>query len=210
MLYLDTLASYPLLPEAREVLLKSCDIHYSNPSAGHDLGDSAKEAIENARSIIADSIEALPSEIVFTSGATESNNLIFKGHILRLLQSGAKPHVITSLIEHKCILEICQYLESQGCEITYIQPNVEGHIDLNVIRNAIQPNTELVSIMHVNNELGTVNDLKSIGKLCVEHGIKFHTDAAQGYLKLPINVDEMNLDYLSISAHKVGGPKGIG
>lgn len=210
MLYLDVLASYPMLAESQATLAAACSEHFANPSANHLLGENAKAQVERVRHEIADSIGALPSEIIFTSGATESNNLILKGVLLPLLQSGQKPHMITSAIEHKCILEICAFLEVMGCEVTYLSPQPSGIITAESVRNAIQENTVLISLMHVNNELGTVNDIGEIGSVCFENDIKFHTDAAQSFLKEPIDINDLNIDFLSISAHKIGGPKGIG
>lgn len=210
MLYLDVLASYPMLNESYEAFILACQNNFANPSANHQLGEAAQEDIEQARNDIADSIEALPSEIIFTSGATESNNLILKGVILPIINAGQTPHLITSAIEHKCILEVCNHLESLGCEVTYLQPLKNGLITADAVKDAIKSNTALVSIMHVNNELGTTNNISSIGRLCFENNIQFHTDAAQSYLKTEVDVDEQNIDFLSISAHKIGGPKGIG
>lgn len=210
MLYLDTLASYPLLPEVQKVLTEAFATHYANPSASHNLAETAKLKIEAVREQLADSIGALPSEIVFTSGATESNNLLLKSVIEPLLRQGKTPHIITSKIEHKCVLAICSYLAKQGCEVTYLAPDEEGIVSAASLESAFRENTALVSLMHVNNELGTINPIQEYGQLCFERGVQFHTDAAQSYQKIEIDVDDDNIDFLSISAHKIGGPKGIG
>ena len=210
MLYLDTLASYPLLPEVQKALTEAFATHYANPSASHNLAELAKLKIEEVREQLADSIGALPSEIVFTSGATESNNLLLKSAVEPLLRQGKTPHIITSKIEHKCILAICSYLAKLGCEITYLAPDDEGIVSAASLEASVKENTTIVTLMHVNNELGTINPIQEYGQLCFERGVQFHTDAAQSYQKVPIDVDEDNIDFLSISAHKIGGPKGIG
>lgn len=210
MIYFDSVASYPMLPEVREDLRKGMQDHYANPSSSHMLGEQGKELVENTREIIAESLGAFPSEIIFTSGATETNNLILKGVILPILLEGKKPHLIISKLEHKCILLISNYLEHLGCEVTYLQPNSEGQITPRQLESSLKENTALVSIMHVNNELGTINPISEFGKVCTEAGIPLHTDAAQSYLKIPTDVDDLNVDFMSISAHKIGGPKGIG
>ncbi|MBG22135.1 MAG: aminotransferase [Idiomarinaceae bacterium] len=210
MIYLDSLASFPLLPEVYDAMCESLKADYANPSASHSLGTKAQDKIEQVRAQIADRLEAFPSEIVFTSGATESNNLILKAHAERALTQGRVPHIITSKIEHKCILAICSYLESKGCEVTYLSPNERGIVSLDSLREAIKENTILVSLMHVNNELGTINPIRDYGKICFENNIPFHTDAAQSFLKTPLNVEDDFIDALSLSAHKIGGPKGIG
>lgn len=210
MIYLDSLASFPLLPEVFDAMSESLKEDYANPSAAHLLGTNAQDKIEQIRALIADQLDAFPSEIVFTSGATESNNLILKAHAERALASGKIPHIITSKIEHKCILAICSYLEAKGCEVTYLSPTEQGIISPDSVRTAIKDNTVLVSLMHVNNELGTINPIRDYGKVCFEHGVAFHTDAAQSFLKAPLNVEDDFIDALSLSAHKIGGPKGIG
>ncbi|MDN7124864.1 cysteine desulfurase [Pseudidiomarina sp. 1APP75-32.1] len=210
MIYLDSLASFPLLPEVYDAMCESLKEDYANPSASHLLGTSAQEKIENVRAQIADRLEAFPSEIIFTSGATESNNLILKAHVERALAQGNIPHLITSAIEHKCILAICKHLESKGCEVTYLAPNNKGVVSPESVRKAIRENTILVSLMHVNNELGTINPIREYGKICFENEVAFHTDAAQSFLKTALDVEDDFIDALSLSAHKIGGPKGIG
>lgn len=208
--YFDSAASYPLLPEVAAALSSANESMIANPSSQHTLGEDANNAVERCRSALADSIGAAPSEIIFTSGATESNNLALKGHF-SLPSAQASRHLVISSIEHKCVHAIADYLNrTSGVSISLVQPNKAGIITTAAIESALQPHTELVSIMHVNNELGTLNPIADIGALCFERGIKFHTDAAQSFLKTGIDVDDMNIDYASFSAHKIGGPKGIG
>lgn len=209
MIYLDFAASTPLLPSVKDELFRAFEEEYSNPSSAHKLGRTSAEKIENVRKIIADSIGAYKSEIIFTSGASEANNLAIKGYVLANQKKGK--HIITSAIEHKCILAICHFLEKQhGYEITYISPQENGIIDSQNVISAMRDDTVLVSIMHVNNELGSIQPIEAIGKACFEKNIKFHIDAAQSYKKIAIDVDKLNIDMLSISAHKIYGPKGIG
>lgn len=209
MIYLDFAASTPLLPSVKDVLFKAFEEEFSNPSSAHKLGRVATEKIETARAIIADSIGAYKSEIIFTSGASESNNLAIKGYVLANQNKGK--HIITSSIEHKCILSICNFLEKKhGYDVTYISPKKSGIIDAQDVIQAMRDDTSLVSIMHVNNELGSIQPIEVVGKACFERNIKFHVDAAQSYKKIAIDVDELNIDMLSISAHKIYGPKGIG
>lgn len=209
MLYLDFAASTPLLPSVKEELFRAFEEEYANPSSAHSLGRIAAEKIEDVRNLIADSIGAYKSEILFTSGASEANNLAIKGYVLANINKGK--HIITSSIEHKCILAICHFLEKEhGYEITYIPPKTNGLIDAQDVIDAMKEDTVLVSIMHVNNELGSIQPIETIGKACFEKDICFHVDSAQSYKKIPIDVDELNIDMLSISAHKIYGPKGIG
>ena len=208
MIYLDFAASTPVLPEVMEAMRPWFTDFYANPSSSHQMGRQAAEAIEQARATIADEIGAYPNEIIFTSGATESNNLAIKGIAWANKEKGR--HIITSSIEHKCILDICHYLEREGFEVTYVDPDQEGVIHLEKVKGAIRPDTILVSIHHVNNELGTIQPIEQIGALCLDCGIPFHTDAAQSFGKLDIDVDDLNIDLMSVSGHKIYGPKGIG
>ena len=209
MIYLDFAASTPLLPSVKKELFRAFEEEYSNPSSAHKLGRTSAEKIESVREKIADSIGAYKSEIIFTSGASESNNLAIKGYVLSNKKKGK--HIITSSIEHKCILSICHFLEKEhGYDITYIPPQKNGIIDAQDVISAMREDTVLVSIMHVNNELGSIQPIAAIGQACFARDIKFHVDAAQSYKKIPIDVDELNIDMLSLSAHKIYGPKGIG
>lgn len=182
---------------------------FGNPhSKTHAYGWETETAIENARKQIADLIGATSKEIIFTSGATESNNMAIKG--VAHFYKGKKNHVITVQTEHKCVLDSCRSLESEGFDVTYLPVQTNGLIDLNVLKQSIRPETILVSVMGVNNEIGVIQPLKEIGQLCRSKGIFFHSDIAQMIGKVPINMDELNIDLASISSHKIYGPKGIG
>ena len=202
-LYFDYQATTPCDPRVVESMLVYFTEKFGNPhSRNHIYGWQAEEAVETARAQIARLINADPSEIIFTSGATESNNIAIKG-VFNFYQG----HVITSQIEHKCVLETCRSL---GCEVTYLPVSSKGFVSLEDLKEAIRPDTKLVSIMAASNEIGTIQPIKDIGALCREKGIFFHTDAAQAVGKIPLDVRSMNIDLMSISAHKFYGPKGIG
>lgn len=210
--YLDYSATCPVDPRVAEKMVQymTMDGIFANPaSRSHRYGWQAEEAVDTAREQIADLINADPREIVFTSGATESDNLAIKG---AALQYGAQKgkHIITSATEHKAVLDTCHKLEQDGFEITYLKPERNGLIDLDTLAAAMRDDTVLVSIMHVNNEIGVIQDIAAIGALCRQRDILFHVDAAQSAGKLAIDVQSMPVDLISISAHKMYGPKGIG
>lgn len=210
-IYLDYMATTPVDPRvvAKMQHFLSLDGEFGNPaSISHVYGKQALAAVEIARQQVADLIAANPNEIIWTSGATEANNLAIKGVAQFYKNKGQ--HIITCKTEHKAVLDPCHYLQSQGFEVTYLAPKTNGLIDINEIKSAIKPETILISIMHVNNEIGVIQDIGSIGKLAREKQILFHVDAAQSAGKVEINVNEMNVDLMSFSAHKVYGPKGVG
>ncbi len=210
-IYLDYMATTPMDPRVFEAMVSCCSLAgaYGNPaSSSHFYGWEAKDLVEKARKQVAELIHADPQEIVWTSGATESDNLALKGAAYFYKRNGN--HIITMKTEHKAVLDTCRFLESEGFEVTYLSPQKNGIVDLNELKDAIRPTTILISIMHVNNETGVIQDIASIGKLAAEHGIKFHVDAAQSVGKVAINLKELNVDLMSFSAHKIYGPKGMG
>jgi len=207
--YLDYQATTPMDPRALDAMLPYFTEKFGNPhSRTHRFGWEAEDAVEKARAQVASIIGAQPKEIVFTSGATEANNLALKG--VAHFYKDRKDHIITVVTEHKCVLDTCRHLEQEGLKVTYLPVDENGLVDLEKLRNAITEQTLLVSIMAVNNEVGTIQPLKEIGAMCRENGVFFHTDAAQAVGKIPLDVNEMNIDLMSISGHKLYGPKGIG
>lgn len=213
-IYLDNAATTPLAKEVLEEMLPYFSEKFGNASSIHSYGREAKEALEKSREKIANKLNAESSEIIFTSGGTESNNFAIKG-IAYALRNAKKEsdeplHIITTKIEHSSILNPCKSLEKQGFSVTYLDVDEYGMIDLEKFKNAITKNTILVSIIHGNNEIGTVQNLEEIGKICKEHEIYFHTDACQSFTKEQIDVKKQNLDLVTINAHKIYGPKGVG
>ncbi|HLT04281.1 MAG TPA: aminotransferase class V-fold PLP-dependent enzyme, partial [Pseudomonas sp.] len=210
-IYLDYSATTPVDPRVAKLMCECLTLegNFGNPaSRSHVFGWKAEEAVENARRQVADLVNADPREIVFTSGATESDNLAIKG-VAHFYASKGK-HIVTSKIEHKAVLDTTRQLEREGFEVTYIEPGEDGIVTPAMVEAALRDDTILVSIMHVNNEIGTVNDIAAIGELTRSRGILFHVDAAQSTGKVAIDLETMKVDLMSFSAHKSYGPKGIG
>ena len=208
-IYLDCHATTPVDPRVLATMLPYFTEHFGNPaSSTHEYGWEAEAAVQQARSAIATTIHATPEEIVFTSGATEANNLAIKGVAEAYFSKGR--HLITVQTEHKAVLDPCRYLESLGFEVTVLPVQADGLLNLEQLAQAFRPDTVLVSVMAANNEIGVLQPIAAIGALCRAHQVLFHTDAAQAIGKIPLNVQTMNIDLMSLTAHKVYGPKGIG
>ncbi|KAI8905868.1 pyridoxal phosphate-dependent transferase [Gorgonomyces haynaldii] len=209
-IYLDAQATTPMDPRVVDKMLPYMTLYYGNPhSRTHQYGWESEQAVEESRKHIASLIKCDPKEIVFTSGATESNNMALKG-VARFYSKGSKKHIITSQTEHKCVLDSCRVLQEEGFEVTYLPVKQNGLIDLEELEKAFRPDTCLVSIMTVNNEIGVIQPVEEIGRMCRDRKVFFHTDAAQAVGKIPMDVNKMNIDLMSISGHKLYGPKGIG
>ena len=207
-IYLDNAATTKVRPEVVEEMLPYFTEKFGNPSSVYEFASQNKSAVDKAREIIANSLGTKSQDIYFTAGGSESDNWALKATAEAYKEKGN--HIITSKIEHHAILHTCEYLEKNGFEVTYVDVDENGIIKLDQLKKAIRPTTILISVMFANNEIGSIQPVKEIGAMAKEHGILFHTDAVQAYGQVPINVDEMNIDMLSASGHKLNGPKGIG
>ncbi|HPV30270.1 MAG TPA: cysteine desulfurase NifS [Desulfomonilia bacterium] len=207
-IYLDHAATTPTAPEVAQAMLPYLSGVYGNASSLHSFGLEARTAVEEARARIASFMGAKPEEIVFTSGGTESDNFIIKGFALSRRNKGN--HIITSSIEHHAVLETCKFLQGQGFSVTYLPVDGNGLVNPDDVKKAITAGTILISVMHGNNEIGTIEPIAEIGAVAREHGVAFHSDAVQTFGHIPIDVNDLQVDFLSVSAHKLYGPKGIG
>lgn len=208
IIYLDNAATTRTKAEVVEAMLPYFTEKFGNPSSVYEFAGQNKSAVTEAREGIANALHTSAADIYFTAGGSESDNWALKATMEAYREKGN--HLITSKIEHHAILHTCEYLEQHGCEVTYLDVDENGVVDLEQLKNAIRPTTVLISIMYANNEIGTIQPIKEIGKIAKEYGILFHTDAVQAFGQLPINVEEENIDMLSASGHKLNGPKGIG
>lgn len=207
-IYLDHAATTPVHPEVSATYIKMLESVFGNPSSIHSYGREARKWLDHARKVLAQSINAEPSEIIFTSGGTEADNLAVFGTVTAMKEKGN--HIITTNIEHHAVLNPCKQLELLGFEVTYLEVDEKGRISTEQVKNAITDRTILVTIMYGNNEVGTIQPIREIGAFLNGHQAVFHTDAVQAYGLIPLNVDELGVDLLSVTAHKLNGPKGIG
>ena len=208
MIYLDNAATTKCAPEAVEAMLPYLGEKYGNASSIYALGSESRKAVSNARRIIAESLNCTPQEIYFTTGGSEADNWA----LIATAEANEKKgkHIITTAIEHHAILHTCDYLAGRGFEITYLPVDEDGIISLEELKKAIRPDTILISVMTANNEIGSIQPIKEVGEIAKEHNILFHTDAVQAYGHIPIDVEDMHIDFLSASGHKLNGPKGVG
>jgi len=207
-MYFDNAATTKVDDEVLKTMIPYFNVNYGNASSTHFIGQEAKAAMERSRNVIAKAIGAKASEIVFTSGGTEANNFALKGMFFSNYPE--KNHIITTRIDHDCVINTAKWLETQGAKVTFLDVDAEGFVDLNELESAITPKTIIVSVIHGNNEIGTIQDLEAIGKICKKKGVAFHTDACQSFTKVSIDVRKQNLDLVTLNAHKIHGPKGVG
>jgi cysteine desulfurase len=207
IIYLDNAATTKVDEEVVKAMIPYFGDKYGNASSKHGKGYEAKEALETSRRVIAKSIGANPDEIIFTGSGTESNNFALKG---LFFSNPNKKHIIVSKIEHDCVLNTCKWLETLGAKVTYLDVDKEGFVNLDDLKKAITKDTLIVSVIHGNNEIGTIQDIDIIGKICKEREVLFHTDACQSYTKVPINVKKQNIDLMTLNSHKIHGTKGVG
>ena len=208
LIYMDNAATTPVKPEVLDAMLPYFTEKFGNPSSIYSISSENKKAITDAREVIAKTINTTPENIYFTAGGSESDNWALKATADAYASKGK--HIITTKIEHHAILHTCEYLETKGFEITYLDVDENGLVKLDELTAAIRPDTILISVMFANNEIGTIEPIAEIGKIAHEHGVLFHTDALQAYTQVPIDVEAMNIDMMSTSGHKINGPKGIG
>ncbi|MCC7570939.1 cysteine desulfurase [Candidatus Micrarchaeota archaeon] len=207
--YMDNSATTMVDPTVVKEMKKHMTISYGNPASLHYYGEKANQSVESSRKIIAESINADNNEIYFTSGGTESNNWVLKSIAFQNL-SKSKDHIITSKIEHSSVANTCLWLQDNGFKITWLNTDSEGFVDLKQLKESITQKTSIVSIIHGNNEIGTIQDLNSIGKLCADNNVLFHTDACQSHTKTHLDVEKYNVDFVTLNSHKIHGPKGVG
>ena len=207
MIYLDNNATTPIDPAAAEKMSQFIKEHFGNPSSLYPIGRKVKEIITEAREVIAKAIGAVRTEIIFTGSGTEADNLAIRGVLDAFPE---KNEIITSAIEHPAVMNTASYLEKKGAKVTYVPTDKDGTVDIDFLKNAITPQTALISVMHANNEVGTIQPIEKISKIAKERGVLIHTDAVQAFGKIDVNVNKLGIDLLSISAHKIYGPKGVG
>jgi len=206
--YLDNAATTKVDENVLNAMLPYFSEEYGNPSSSHNLGQEARRVLEEAREKVAKKIGANYKEVIFTGSGTEANNFALKG--LFFSNYPKKNHIITTKIEHDCIMKTCKWLETQDAKVTYLDVDKQGYINLEQLEKSINPQTIVVSIIHGNNEVGTIQNLSEIGKICKKKGVLFHSDACQSFTKVPINVKKQNIDLMTINSHKIHGPKGVG
>ncbi|KIL41061.1 cysteine desulfurase [Gordoniibacillus kamchatkensis] len=211
-IYLDNAATTPMHPEVLEAMLPYFREHYGNPSSIHSFGRDARTALNRARDGMAAILGCKPGELIYTSGGTESNNTAIFGAVsaAQAKRPGVRPHIVTTAVEHHAVLHPCERLEQLGCDVTYVAADSSGLVNASDVEAALRPETALISVMYVNNEVGTVQPIEAIGTIARERGIPFHVDAVQALGKLPLKLDELPVDLMSLSAHKIYGPKGVG